>query len=237
LRKDDERYYTVPFWDKGRLLCGWYRVEKVVEVAGVHLALEGGVVEILDGLHAAGDGGVDVLGLVVDEEDVGSWGLERLGGVTVDGGLGFGEVDGVGPDVVVKGFDPEMTSTEANLHVLWHVGEDAGTDAGALEASRPFEHGRVELRPEIGVCFDELGELGGGKVDSSAGGDAVPEGRGVHVAAIVGVAVGPVTVAERFFAETGDGAHASPGGGVGWAGENHAVVEENCLYQSHGYLL
>jgi hypothetical protein len=38
---------------------------------------------------------------------------------------------------------------------------------------------------------------------------------------------------EDFFAETCDGEHALPGGGVGWAGEDHSVVEEDCFDWSH----
>jgi len=61
----------------------------------------------------------------------------------------------------------------------------------------------------------------------------VPEGFGVEVAAVVGVTVGPVLAVEDFFVETGDGEHALPGGGVGWAGEDHAVVEEDCFDGGH----
>ena len=61
----------------------------------------------------------------------------------------------------------------------------------------------------------------------------MPVGFGGEVAAVVGVAVGPVPAVEVLFAEAGDGAHAGPGGGVGWAGENHAVVEEDCFYLRH----
>ncbi len=61
----------------------------------------------------------------------------------------------------------------------------------------------------------------------------VPEGLGVEVAAVVGVAVGPVLAVEELFAEAGDGAHALPGAGVGCAGEDHAVVEEDCFDGGH----
>jgi hypothetical protein len=43
----------------------------------------------------------------------------------------------------------------------------------------------------------------------------------------------PVLALEEVFAEVGDGAEASPGGGIGWAGEDHAVVEEDCFYLRH----
>ena len=46
--------------------------------------------------------------------------------------------------------------------------------------------------------------------------------------------MGPVATVELFFAEVGDGEHADPGGGVGCSGEDHAVVEEDCVYWSHG---
>jgi hypothetical protein len=38
---------------------------------------------------------------------------------------------------------------------------------------------------------------------------------------------------EEVFAETGDGEQTCPGGGVGWSGEDHPVVEEDCLYWRH----
>jgi hypothetical protein len=61
----------------------------------------------------------------------------------------------------------------------------------------------------------------------------VPEGLGVEVAAVVGVAVCPVLAMEDLFVEAGDGEHASPGGGVGWAGEDHSVVKEDCFDWRH----
>jgi hypothetical protein len=199
----------------------------------VHVVLEGGVVVVFDGLHAGGECGVDVLGLVVDEEDVFRWGLQALGGVAVDCGFGFGDVEGVGPGVVVEGFDPGVAGAESGLHGAGHVGEDAGADAGALEALDPVEHRWVEGGPHVRVGCHEIAELGGGDDDAGAVGDGVPEGVSVEVAAIVGVAVGPVLAVEGLFAEAGDGAHASPGGWVGRAGEDHAVVEEDCLDGDH----
>ena len=89
------------------------------------------------------------------------------------------------------------------------------------------------MRPEVGVGGDELGELVGGEDDSCAGGGFVPVGFGGEIAAVVGVAVGPVLAVEDLFGEAGDGAHAGPGGGVGWRGEDHAVVEEDCFYLGH----
>ena len=61
----------------------------------------------------------------------------------------------------------------------------------------------------------------------------MPVGLGGEVAAIVGVAVRPVFAVEEIFAEACDGADASPGCGIGWAGEDHSVVEEDCLYWIH----
>jgi len=200
----------------------------------VHVLLEGVMSRVLDGLHADSESGVDVFGLVVDEEDVGGWGVEAFGCVEVDGGLGLRKIHGVGPGVVVEGFDPVVAGAKACLHGVGHVGQDASADAGALQALDPLEHGWVELAPEIGVGVDEPAELCGSEDDACAGGGFVPEGFGVEFAAVVGVAVGPVSAVENVFAEARYGAHASPGGWVGWAGEDHAVVEENCLNRSHG---
>ena len=123
---------------------------------------------------------------------------------------------------------------EAGRHGVGHVGEDAGADAGALETLRPVDHGEVELGPEVDVGGDEVGELSRVEGDAGALGGFVPEGFAGEVAAVVGVAVGPVARGGgRLFAEAGDGAHARPGGGVGWAGEDHAVVEEDCLNFVH----
>jgi hypothetical protein len=205
----------------------------VRETAGAHLLLEGGVVGVLDGLHADGECGGYVFGAVVDEEDVGGRSGEAFGGVEVDSGFGLGEVEGVRPGVMVEGFYPGMAGAEAGFHGIGHVGEDSGADAGALEALDPIEHGRIDEAPEVGVGVDEGGELVGGEDDLCAFGDFVPEGVAFEVAAVVCVAVGPVFAVEEVFGEAGDGAHALPGCGVGWGGEDHTVVEEDGLNWCH----
>jgi len=153
--------------------------------------------------------------------------------VEVDGWLGFGEVESVGPNAMVEGAEPVVSCDEAGGHCVADVGEDAGADAGTLETLRPREHGLVDLRPEVEVGGDELGELSGGEDDACSGGGLVPVGFGGEVASIVGVAVGPVFAVEDVFVEAGDGSDASPGGGVGGRGEDHAVVEEDCFHLSH----
>ncbi len=67
-------------------------VEEMLEVAGDHVVLEGSVVGVLDGLHAGVECCLDIFGTVVDEQNTGEWGIERLGGVLVDGRLWLGEV-------------------------------------------------------------------------------------------------------------------------------------------------
>jgi hypothetical protein len=103
-----------------------------------------------------------------------------------------------------------------------------------LKTARPGEHRRVEGGPVVDVCGDEGGELIGCEDGVGGGCGAIPEGFGGEVASVVGVAMGPVAAVELFIAEVRDGEHVGPGGGVGRGGEDHAVVEEDCFYLSHG---
>jgi hypothetical protein len=160
-------------------------------------------------------------------------GVEGLGSVEVDGGLGLGEVEGVRPGVVVEVLDPVVAGKQTDLHGVAHVGEDTGREAGALEGLRPLDHGKVELAPEIDVGGDEGFDLDGTEKNSGVATDVVPIGPASEVAPVVGVAVGPVAAVEEFLVEVGDGAHLRPGCGIGWAGEDHAVVEEDCLDRAH----
>jgi len=58
-------------------------------------------------------------------------------------------------------------------------------------------------------------------------GDGVPVGVAVEGAVVVGVAMVPVGGVEGLFLGGEDLFHALPGGGVGWAAEDLAVVEED----------
>ena len=118
------------------------------------------VIAVLDGLHAGGDGGFDVVLTVVDEEDMGGVGLEAFGGVDVDGGFGLGEIEGVGPGAVVEGArasriwrqmpsamaSPMLERMPVRKPVRWR-------------RCGPVDHGGVELCPEIDVGDDEVGKL------------------------------------------------------------------------------
>jgi hypothetical protein len=199
----------------------------------VHLVLEGAMGRVLDGLHAYGQGCGDVFGLVVDEEYVFGGSVEAFDGVEVDGGLRFGEVECVGPGVVIEGVEPVEFCEDAGCHGVGHVGEDAGRNVGALETLCPFEHWGVDLGPEVGVGCDEAGELGGGEDDPCSSGGFVPVGFGGEVAAVVAMAVSPVLAVEYVFGEIGKGANSSPGCWIGRRGEDHTVVEEDCFYRSH----
>lgn len=162
----------------------------------VHLLLELGVIAVLNGLHSDGVGGFDVLDAVVEEEDVGWRSVEALRGVVVDGVLGLGEVERVGPGVMIEVLNPGVLGSEAGLHGVGHVGEDADTNAGALQVACPVEHRWVEGAPVVGVGGDEGGELGGRQGDAGVGGYGVPVGFGFEVSAIVGVTMCPVLVVE-----------------------------------------
>ncbi len=48
----------------------------MLQFAADHVVLEGGLIGVLDGLHAGVEGGLDVVGTVVDEEDVVERGVE-----------------------------------------------------------------------------------------------------------------------------------------------------------------
>lgn len=201
----------------------------MLQVAGDHEVLEGSVVGVLDGLHAGVESGLDVVGSVVDEEDAVDWGLERLGGVVVDSRFWLGEMEGVGPGAVVKAREPGMAGEDTRGHRIADVGEDAGADAGVLEGLCPVDHGEVELAPEIGVGMDEGIDLVRSEEKAGVASDLIPVGEGGEIAAVVGVTMGPVGGVKLLLVEVGDGTHAGPCGGVGWAGQNHAVVKEDSL--------
>lgn len=148
--------------------------------------------------------------------------------MAVDRGIGLGGFEAVGPGAVGKLVEPGVFAEDAGLHGIGHVGEDAGGDAGSVEALRPLGHGEVEVGPEVGVGVDEGGEVVLGEQGKAGfGGNELPVGVPGEDAAIVGVAVRPVAAVEGVFRKGGNGAHAGPGFGVGGAGEDEPVVEED----------
>ncbi len=122
-----------------------------------------------------------------------------------------------------------MAGEDTCGHGIANVGEDAGADASVLEGLRPVDHGEIELAPEIGVGVDEGVDLVRGELEAGVAADVGPVGEGGEVATVVGVAVSPVAGVKLLLVEVGDGAHVSPCDGVGWAGEDHAVVKEDSL--------
>jgi len=199
----------------------------------LHLPLKGGVVEVLDGLHASGVGGLNIFDSVVEEEDVGRRNIQAFGGVMVDGKLGLGDVEDVGPGVVVEVLNPGIAGEQPGLHSIAHVREDAGGYARSLERLGPLKHRLIDPSPEVDVGGDEGFNLRGSKQNSCVFAYGVPKGLAGEVTPVVGVAVGPVAVMELIFGEACDGAHLLPGCGIGRAGENHTVVEEDRFYRCH----
>jgi len=97
----------------------------------------------------------------------------------------------------------------------------------------PGQHGEVDLAPEVEVGGDEGLNLVQGQYEIGVVAYVVPVGLAGEIAAVVGMAVGPIAAVERLFVEAGDRAHSGPGCGIGWAGQDHTVVEEDCFYLSH----
>ena len=189
---------------------------------------EGLVGAVLDGLHAGVAGGFEVFEFVVDEEDVEGGEAEAVGCMAVDGEVWLGGREPVGPGDVLEVSEPGVFADYAKFHLVGHIGEDAGGDAGALEALGPLGHGEVEIGPEVGVGVVEVGEvLVGGHREAELGGDELPVGGAFEVPAVVVVAVFPVAGMELVLVEGGEGAEAGPGLRVGRGGEDHAVIEED----------
>src|ERR1035437_5612122 len=119
LRMWNERNYIVPNREKVPLLCRGFRferrtgvdfgapgleagIEQGSEAAFTHLAFEGGVVCVVDGLKSKCGCGGDVLFPVIDEEDVGRRGVQGFGGLEVDGRLRLCHEQGMRPGAVVE---------------------------------------------------------------------------------------------------------------------------------------
>ena len=145
----------------------------------------------------------------------------------VDGGVGFGGEEAVRKGVVVEVVHPGQVGEDAGFHGIAEVGEDAGADACGLELGGPVDHGLVWLGPEGDVGVEETVEFGVGERVIECGGDVAPVGRAGEGAAVVVVAGAPVGVVEGGVGGVENLLHGGPGGGVGWTGEDQAVVEED----------
>ena len=192
----------------------------------MHLGFEVELGGVKKGLHTCGGGGGNVVFAVVDEEDVWGWGREAGCGVGVDDGFGLGEVECVGPSLMVEAGEPGAGGDDAAHHLVSDVGEDSGSDSGALEGEGPVDHGLVGAGPEGGVCGDELVDCGLGR---GVAGYFAPVGSSGEVASVVGMAGSPVGGVECGLVVSGEGLHGLPCGGVGAGREDHAVVEEDCV--------
>ena len=68
---------------------------------------------VLDGLHSGGVGGGDVLGFIVDEEDLVSGSVEAFGSVLVDGKVGFRDAEAMREGVMIKLFQHREVCADA----------------------------------------------------------------------------------------------------------------------------
>jgi len=108
LRKCNQTYYTSRIGNFNSLLLGGFNdlVYQVGESPFLHLVEKLLVIGVLDRLHAKGSGCCDIVGAVVDEEDLRRLGREAFGGVAIDFCFRLGEVERVGPGAVVEAPDP-----------------------------------------------------------------------------------------------------------------------------------
>lgn len=196
-------------------------------MSSLHGLEKAGVVGVLDGLHAGLAGGLDVVGAVVEKEDVPGTDAEAFGGVDVDDGVGFGGAEAVGEGVVMKIMHPGKAVEDAGFHGIAEVGKDAGADPGGLELGGPVDHGLVGLGPEGDVGVEEVVQVGWSEGMIEFGGDLAPVGGAGEGAAVVVVAGSPVGFVEGGVGGGEDALHGGPGSGVGGAGEHQAVVEED----------
>lgn len=184
---------------------------------------------VLDSLHAGGLSGCDVDGAVVDEEDVGRWFGETHGGVGVDGGVGFCSAQAVREGEVREGGEPRQAREDAGFHCVSEVGEDAGLDAAWRKGERPVDHWLVGLGPKSDVGGEEVVEFSGREGAVEIVRDGMPVGWAREGAVVVGVAMGPVGRVESSFVGVEEVFEVLPGSGSGWAGEDEAVVKEDCV--------
>lgn len=188
---------------------------------------------VMDRVQAKGARGFDVFEAVVEEENLVGCDAERGDGVAIDSFVGLGETEAMGEDAHGEGRHPGEPGHDAFLHDITHVGENAGEQGVALQGGCPVDHGLVGHGPEIEIGGDESGESLGSEAAVEIIGDGLPVGASGEMAEIVVEAMTPVGVVKRGVVRVEDGVHAAPGVWVGRAGEDEAVVEEDCAKERH----
>ena len=182
----------------------------------------------LEGADAEVAGGLDVLDFVVEEEGFFRGSAELVEEELVDFGLGLGHVVLVAPDADVEVSEPGEIGLHVSEDVVAHVGEDAGLEAAISEGLVPGEGGWILGCPHAGVPEVQLVELVWGEGESCVFRELLPELDAGEVAAVVGVAVGPVEGLKEVGGEAGDSRKMRLGRWVRGTAENHSVIEDNC---------
>ena len=196
--------------------------------------------------------GLDVNGLVVEEEGFFRANAELLAGVEIDGRVGFGNTELAGPGELRELVKPGKIATHAAEDFAHHVGEDGGADAGLLQRFDPGEHARVEeVGPQDDVGLDEGFGLVRREGEARVLGELLPKGGTVVTAEIVVVTVAPVVAFEGRPVEAGEGQELAVGSRIGLAEDftvikndgaeggirrqrNSWVLEMRCLYYAVG---
>src|SRR5215472_10658883 len=203
----------------------WQR--KAGQVATIELAQEVFVVRVLDGEHACGASGFDVLDAVVDEQHC----IRRLADLrdrkAVDSLVRLDDAHAMRKDATLESGDPWEAIGNPGLHGVAHIREDAGGYARALQCNRPVDHRQIGLRPEIEVGLKEFGELIVGRRMAEFSADGAPEADAVQDAEVVVLAVAPVRVAQLGMCGVEDRFHALLRHRIRRAAEDEPIVKEN----------
>ena len=185
------------------------------------------VIEILDGSHAGGLGGTDVLVAIVNEEDRCRCNAKALSGMRIDGGIRLCRQQPVRKSMVRKVCKPGAAVENTGFHGIAEVRQDARAHAGGLQARRPVDHGLIRLRPEGDVGRKQAGELLRCELAAKIVRHMTPIGAASEHTAVVVMAIAPVRLVKVRVLGAENGLHLGPGGGVGRTGKDEAIVEEH----------
>ena len=200
---------------------------------GVHGLCELSMILVLYGDHPRFARGVDVLFTVIDEENVAGIFAKAFGGVVVDGQVGLSDAEPVREGVVVEAMQPVEAGKDAGFHTVANVGEDARFVSGTLELVSPGNHVVVRLGPECYISFVQACKREWIKGAVEVAGNSFPVSNCSKSAAVIRVAMAPVSCVEVCFICLQEAFHALPGMRIGWPAEHEAVVEEDCMNDRH----